>query len=108
MSIGRWDAARAWTSSAWPPRGIPTNRSKARGDLRLILKPGRSYFASNAALAMDKREWADPAVLRCRIGCSAMAAAIGPFFAPSLSGFQALRWPAELCRATTLGGWLPT
>src|SRR5271170_3930056 len=29
MSIGRWDAARAWTLSAWRPRGIPTRRSPA-------------------------------------------------------------------------------
>src|SRR5271156_4240398 len=95
-------------SPRMPPRGIPTSRSKARGDLRLILKPGRSCFASSAAPAMEKREWGDPAVLRCGIACSAMAAATGRFSAPSLSGFQERRWLAELCRAKIPGGWLPT
>ena len=72
---------------------------------RLILKPAQCYFASSAALVMAKREWVDRAVLRCRIACSAMAAATGRFSAPLLSDFQARRWPAELCRATILGGW---
>src|SRR5271155_4100962 len=108
MSIGRWDAERAWTLSAWRPRGIPTNRSKVPGTLRLILKPAHFYFASSAAPATEKREWEDPAVLRCKIASSGMAAATGRFSAPSLSDFQAPRWPAEPCRATTLGGLLTT